>query len=137
MADYTEAPGAGGSVAFVMSAPITQAGTKVKSVQFNADNKLTVIPVDSTAKADGAWTLEEPNGPNVHKKGVVNFLTRVATTDGKTYVTVFTVNEPVCNPGNTAKPTNVFQIRGDRTLTVFEANGQGGTAADGAYQADR
>ncbi|MFI2241997.1 hypothetical protein [Streptomyces chrestomyceticus] len=135
--DYIQAPQAGGRARFELSKPYTQDGTKVRTVRFNPDHSLTVVPTDSSATADGAWFFEAPNGNHPAKKGVVTFVTRVATADGARYRTVFTVPVSVCNPRNRQRPTNVFQIRGDRTLTYTAPDGRTVTGAAGAYQADR
>ncbi|MFH8411142.1 hypothetical protein ACH4FX_41190 [Streptomyces sp. NPDC018019] len=135
--DFTDPPQPGADAAFELSKPYTQDGTKVRTVRFNADNSVTVEPTDSAAQADGAWFFEPPNGGNPAKRGVVTFVTRVTTTDGARYRTVFTVPVPVCNPRNRQRPTNVFQIRGDRTVTYTAADGRTATGADAAYQADR
>ncbi|WP_158813145.1 hypothetical protein [Streptomyces rimosus] len=135
--DFTDAPRPGGPAAFELSKPYTQDGTKVRTVQFNADHALTVVPTDSASTAQGNWIYEAPNGSNPAKRGVVTFVTQVTTSDGVRYRTVFTVPHPVCNPRNQQRPTNVFQIRGDRTVTVIASNGRTATGADAAYQADR
>ncbi|KAA6222894.1 hypothetical protein CP973_14035 [Streptomyces albofaciens JCM 4342] len=135
--DYVEAPQEGARASFELSKPYTQDGTKVRTVQFNADHSLTVEPTNSSSTADGFWLHEPPNGGNSAKKGVVTFMTRVTTSDGGRYQTVFTVPVSICNPRNRQRPTNVFQIRGDRTLTYTAPDGRTATAADAAYQADR
>ncbi|MEU2792243.1 hypothetical protein [Streptomyces sp. NPDC007100] len=135
--DYVQAPQAGGRAAFELSKPYTQDGTKVRTVRFNADRSLTVVPTDSSDTAAGNWIFEAPNGGNPAKKGVVTFVTQVTTSDRARYRTVFTVPVSVCNPGNRQRPTNVFQLRGDRTLTYIAADGRSITGADAAYQADR
>ncbi|MFJ7209774.1 hypothetical protein ACIQWR_40385 [Streptomyces sp. NPDC098789] len=152
--DLVDAPGVGGSAAFVMGAPVTSDGTKVKSVKFNSDTSLTVVSTDSTAtQVVGGWAWEGPNGPNPAKKGVANFVTLVTRLepgqDGTpgavtaTYQTVFTVTNPLCNPGNLVKPTNVFEIIGTRTTTYTARDSATGavlrsqTGADAAYLADR
>ncbi len=135
--DYIQAPQNGARAAFELSRPYTQDGTKVRTVQFQANHALTVVPTDSESTAQGNWIFEPPNGGNPAKKGVVTFVTQVSTSDGARYRTVFTVPVPVCNPRNRQRPTNVFQIRGDRTVTVFAPNGRSATGADAAYQADR
>lgn len=150
VSDYTLAPGVGGSVAFVLSGPYTQDGTKVKSVKFNEDLSLTVVSTDPTATAQGAWLFEQPNGVNPGKKGVATFVTVVTRAEetqqgavNATYQSVFTVTEPVCNPLNALRPTDVFQLRGDRTVTYTTSDPTTGevftskTGADGAYQGDR
>ncbi|MET9430685.1 hypothetical protein [Streptomyces sp. NPDC003036] len=135
--DFIDPPQPGARAAFELSKPYTQAGTKVQTVQFNEGGSLTVVPTEDSATATGSWIFEPPNGSNPAKKGVVNFVTQVTTSDGTRYVTVFTVTVPECNPRNTQRPTNVFQIRGDRTQTVIAADGRRATGADAAYQADR
>lgn len=135
--DFIQAPQEGGRAPFELSKPYTQDGTKVRTVQFNAGNSMTVVPTNSSATADGFWFFEAPNGSHPAKKGVVTFVTRVSMPDGSRYQTVFTVPVPVCNPQNRQRPTNVFQIRGDRTLTYTAPDGRTATAADAAYQADR
>ncbi|MGW7551458.1 hypothetical protein [Streptomyces rimosus] len=135
--DYTQAPQAGGRAPFELSKPYAQDGTKVRTVQFNSGNSLTVVPTDSSSTADGFWFHEPPNGGNTAKKGVVTFMTRVNTSDGGRYRTVFTVPVSICNPRNRQRPTNVFQIRGNRTLTYTAPDGRTATAAAAAYQADR
>ncbi|MEU4202265.1 hypothetical protein AB0B79_20520 [Streptomyces sp. NPDC039022] len=135
--DYIQAPQEGGRARFELSKPYTQDGTKVRTVRFDAGNSMTVVPTDSSATADGFWFFEAPNGSHPAKKGVVTFVTRVSMPDGSRYQTVFTVPVPVCNPRNRQRPTNVFQIRGDRTLTYTAPDGRRATGADAAYQADR
>ncbi|WP_030017464.1 hypothetical protein [Streptomyces monomycini] len=135
--DYVQAPQAGGRARFELSKPYTQDGTKVRTVRFNADNSVTVEPTNSSSTADGFWIHEAPNGSHPAKKGVVTFVTRVTTSNGARYQTVYTVPVSVCNPQNRQRPTNVFQIRGDRTVTYTAADGRTATGADAAYQADR
>ena len=135
--DYINAPGAGGSVAFVLSTPVTQPGTQVKSVQFNAAGALSVTPLDPTETAVGGWTFEQPNGTNPNKTGVVTFATIVTTANKTVNQTVYTVPVPVCNPENLLNPTNVFQIKGDRTTVVTKFQGQPSRGEDAAYEADR
>ncbi|MFF7635980.1 hypothetical protein ACFZB9_22965 [Kitasatospora sp. NPDC008050] len=80
---------------------------------------------------------QEPNGPNPAKTGVANFTTTVTTADGSKYVSNFSVVEPVCNPGNKAKPSNVFQLKGDVTLTYTPAGGSPTSIPGAAYSAGR
>lgn len=106
--------------------------SQVKSIQFNENGTVTVNLVDpSMNAAETNWQHEAPVA-GIGKSGVINFVTDVTDLEGVRHYTVFTGSTPVCALGM----SRVTQIRGDRTYTTIDGNGQI-QRFDVAYQADR
>ncbi|MCC2276238.1 hypothetical protein LKL35_12560 [Streptomyces sp. ET3-23] len=131
--DYTDPATPGGTVPFTLTADIDTDASKVASVQFTSEvvgqkgnttlYSAVVTPTSSApvTATGGLWYYESPAGSNANKTGVATLVTTVTRAEG-TYITTFAM-DPVCNPGNLLRPTNVFQATGPRTV-VFVATGQ-------------